>query len=232
MSDVDELVKALAAVQAELPQIHKTETAQTGSYSYRYADLAAVSRAVLPLLGRHGLAWITRPTVREDGRLVLAYELRHVSGQSISGEYPLPSPTSAPQQLGSAITYARRYCLCSVTGVAPDSDDDDAAAASRRPTGRDEWEHAQPRQQRQRQPGREEIIARARQAIADAPDQARLDEIESLIRQRESEGAITADDAIELRRLRVARLDELFPAGEQQAIESAEEWPETAEVPA
>lgn len=232
MSETDELAKALAAVQAELPQIHKTETAQTGSYSYRYADLAAVSRAVLPLLGRHGLAWITRPTVREDGRLVLAYELRHVSGQSISGEYPLPSPTSAPQQLGSAITYARRYCLCSVTGVAPESDDDDAAAASRRPTGRGEWEHAQPRQQRQRQPGREEIIARARQAIADARDQARLDEIESLIRQRESEGAITADDAIELRRLRVARLDELFPAGEQQAIESAEEWPETAEVPA
>ncbi len=78
------------------------------------------------LLGEHGLAWVTRPTV-VDGRFVLAYELRHTSGEAITGEYPLTGGT--PQEIGSAITYARRYCLCSVTGVAPESDDDDAQAA-------------------------------------------------------------------------------------------------------
>lgn len=128
------LTEALAKVQAELPKVTKGETAtvetkQGGTYKYTYADLAAVSEAILPRLGEHGLAWVTRPTVVE-GRFVLAYELRHVSGEKIEGEFPLSGST--PQQQGAAITYARRYCLCSVTGVAPESDDDDAKAASHR----------------------------------------------------------------------------------------------------
>src|SRR5690606_34618165 len=85
----DTLTAALAAVQAELPSITKGETAVVptkagGKYTYSYADLAAVSKAVLPLLGKHGLAWVTRPTL-VDGRLVLAYSLRHVSGEEITG---------------------------------------------------------------------------------------------------------------------------------------------------
>jgi hypothetical protein len=133
----DNLTAALAAVQAELPPIAKTETARAGSYSYTYANLAAISRTVLPLLAKHGLAWLTMPMLNAAGRLVLHYELRHVSDDAVSGEFPLSGNT--PQEIGSAITYARRYCLCSVTGVAPESDDDDAAAASHR---RDEWETA------------------------------------------------------------------------------------------
>lgn len=120
------LTEALAAVQAALPEVRKGQKADAGQYSYSYADLAAVSKAILPLLAKHGLAWVTRPTV-VDGRFVLVYELRHTSGEVVTGEYPLTGGT--PQQIGSAITYARRYCLCSVTGVAPESDDDDAQAA-------------------------------------------------------------------------------------------------------
>ncbi|MGH3518823.1 MAG: ERF family protein [Haloechinothrix sp.] len=131
MSDAPgSLTAALAAVQANLPSIAKGQTADAGQYTYTYADLASVSKAILPKLGAHGLAWITYPTV-VDGRFVLVYELRHVSGEAITGVYPLSGNT--PQQIGSAITYARRYCLCSVTGVAPESDDDDAKAASHRP---------------------------------------------------------------------------------------------------
>jgi hypothetical protein len=80
----------------------------------------------LPLLGENGLAWVTRPTIVAD-RFVLVYELLHTSGEKISGEYPLPA-NGSPQALGSAITYARRYCLCAVTGVAADDDDDGQAA--------------------------------------------------------------------------------------------------------
>lgn len=131
-TETGSLAAALAAVQAELPGVAKGETAvvQTksgGNYKYSYADLAAVSRAILPRLGAHGLAWITKPTLREDGRFVLAYKLAHASGEAETGEYPL-SDRGSPQEIGSAITYARRYALCSVTGVAPD-DDDDAAGA-------------------------------------------------------------------------------------------------------
>ena len=44
-------------------------------------------------------------------------------GDAITGTWPLGSGTQ--QQLGAAVTYARRYCLCAVTGIAPDEDDDD-----------------------------------------------------------------------------------------------------------
>lgn len=130
------LAGALAHFQAELPHMSKTQTAfvksDKGSYSYNFADLADISRVVLPLLGKHGLAWTTKPTLI-DGRFVLAYKLMHgASGEVDEGEYPLQSG-GTPQQVGSAITYARRYALCSVTGVAPDKEDDDGAAASRRP---------------------------------------------------------------------------------------------------
>lgn len=136
----DQLTAALAAVQAELPKVGKgntakVETRQGGSYTYTYANLGEVTAAILPLLGRHGLAWSCKPTMTAAG-FVLVYELRHTSGQADRGTWPLPDPSRAtPQEVGSAITYARRYALCCATGVAPDEDDDDAAAASTvRPT--------------------------------------------------------------------------------------------------
>jgi hypothetical protein len=133
------LAGSLALVQSQLPRIVKDRTAEVptktgGMYSYSYADLAAVSAEILPLLGRCGLAWVTRPTTVE-GRFVLTYHLLHVSGEVIDGEFPLPPP-STPQAMGSAITYARRYTLCAVTGVAADTDDDDAAHATNQARGR------------------------------------------------------------------------------------------------
>jgi hypothetical protein len=121
-----ELATALAKFQAELPPIAKGETADAGTYTYAYADLTAVSAAVLPLLGSHGLAFTAWPNLNADGKFGLAYHLVHESGERWDGFYPLPSAGS-PQQIGSAITYARRYCLCAVTGAAPGGDDTDAA---------------------------------------------------------------------------------------------------------
>ncbi len=127
------LAEALALLMTHLPEIKKSERAdvrsEKGNYSYTYANLAGVSRAILPLLGEVGLSWSTKPTLNAEGKFVLAYTLRHTSGESDSGEYPLPA-AGTPQAVGGAITYARRYALCAVTGVAPEDDDDDAAAAS------------------------------------------------------------------------------------------------------
>lgn len=124
---------ALADLQTQLPRISKDQTAKvvtkTGSnYQYKYANLTAISEEVLPLLGKLGLSFVSRPTLL-DGRFVLVYELRHVSGEQIDGVFPLNQGT--PQETGGAITYARRYCLCAVTGVAPDDDDNDAALAEK-----------------------------------------------------------------------------------------------------
>lgn len=129
------LATALAAVQAELPTVRKGETGEISGqtrdgrayrYTYRYADLATVSQAIMPLLGRNGLSFTAWTEYTEAG-FFLFYSLMHESGEHRDGIWPLPKDAS-PQQLGSAITYARRYSLCAITGVAPDEDDDAAAA--------------------------------------------------------------------------------------------------------
>lgn len=124
------LAEALAAFQAELPGIRKGNTAKVesnkGSYSYDYADLADVSDAVLPRLGAYGLAWITMPDTSDDGTITLTWRLVHgSSGDSLEGSVPVGRKGDRWQDLGSAITYARRYTLVSVTGVAPGGDDND-----------------------------------------------------------------------------------------------------------
>src|SRR5260221_3717253 len=84
------LNKALAAVQAEIPPVAKGQTAKVDgttkdgrpvSYSYDYADLADCSAAILPLLGRNGLAFSCRPDLI-DGKFALSYELLHESGET------------------------------------------------------------------------------------------------------------------------------------------------------
>ena len=130
MAETKSLAEALAAFQLDLPKLGKSSTADAGTYKYAYADLAEVSNVVLPLLAKHGLSFTTRPTL-EDGRFVLAYQLLHTSGEHTDGCFPLPDKGSS-QQMGSAITYARRYALSAVTGVAPDKDDDGAAAGEMR----------------------------------------------------------------------------------------------------
>lgn len=126
------LAAALAAVQAELPPVAKTKEAKVKGqtkdgrsfdYTYKYADLADVSAAVMPLMGKHGLAFTCQPTLRDDGKFGLAYQLLHESGELIDGWYPLDASMSV-QQIGGHITYARRYVLCALTGVAAEEDTD------------------------------------------------------------------------------------------------------------
>ena len=147
MTPTPELNKALAAFQAELPHVAKGNTADTGSYRYDYADIEDVFGTVLPRLGKHGLAFTAVVTIRDDGQRVLDYALVHASGEERGGCYPLPGQATA-QQMGSAITYARRYSLLAVTGVAPGGEDDDGKAASDAPppveSGRDETPLQQP----------------------------------------------------------------------------------------
>ena len=142
------LAEALAAFQAEVPTIRKDNEArvasQKGSYTYAYADLSDVTEKVMPLLGKHGLSFTAAPTQTKHG-FVLKYALRHTSGNDLRGTYPLPPANTSPQALGSAITYARRYALCAVTGVAPGGDDDDAHQAQPAPQQQPQQRAAAPR---------------------------------------------------------------------------------------
>lgn len=131
----ENLAAALAAFQESLPVVLKGSTASIpGRSQYKYADLADLSAAVLPALGRQGLSWLAMPTFTDAGNFVLRYELLHTSGENRTGEYALPQ--GKPQEIGSALTYARRQCLSAVTGVAADEDDDGATALNAAPAQR------------------------------------------------------------------------------------------------
>jgi hypothetical protein len=192
------LASALAAFQAELPRLGKGNTADAGTYKYKYADLADVSLAVLPLLGKHGLSFSAKPTLDAAGKFVLEYALRHSSGEFDGGSYPLP--TGRPQEVGSAITYARRYALSAMTGIAPDGDDDGASAPDV-PDVR--WD-----------PIEQDVLRTGWEAeIADAKDEAALKEIgrKLLVGKRSREISPTTYD--HLAKAGAARMAELNGAG-------------------
>lgn len=131
------LAAALAAFQADMPTVHKGQTARipgkNGStgYSYKYADLADVAKAAHPVLARHGLSFIARPSHVEGVGFVLVGVLRHSSGDE-SDEGMLPIMGRTAQEIGSSLTYNRRYLLGCMTGIVTDEDDDGAAANNAR----------------------------------------------------------------------------------------------------
>jgi len=130
------LAEALSQLQGELKPIKRKSKGQSGSREHRYAGRDAVSVEVYPLLAKYGLSFSGKPTLNDAGEFVLAYVLRHVSGESDAGEWPLNAGLNS-QGRGSEITYALRYCLQAITGATPEGEDDDGAeAVSQAPAGR------------------------------------------------------------------------------------------------
>src|SRR5215469_1056061 len=131
---IGKLAEALSKAQGEYPAIAKGKiarirTKQGAEYSYAYADLCDIFKAILPVLARHGLA-LCQPLRRVDGKLFLTSELHHAGGEHIASAGILLPENVTPQELGSALTYARRYDACSLLGVAAEEDDDGAAASA------------------------------------------------------------------------------------------------------
>lgn len=128
MRDLAELAAALAKVQAELPKLERDRTVTVehkdgSSHSYSYVTLANLSENILPLLAKHGLSFAGLPGTGADGKMCLRYYLLHESGEHLSGEFPI-SGEGGIQMVGGRITYARRYCLAALVGVAADEDDE------------------------------------------------------------------------------------------------------------
>lgn len=126
--DTAQLAAALAKVQGELPKLERDRTVEVqqkngGVYSYSYVTLANLSDAILPLLAKHGLSFAAMPGAGTDGKMALRYHLLHDSGEALSGEFPI-SGEGGIQMVGGRITYARRYCLAALVGVAADEDDE------------------------------------------------------------------------------------------------------------
>jgi hypothetical protein len=116
------LASALVAFQADIPVPTKSATANYGNY----AALDAITPMILTKLGEAGIAWTARAGY-EEGQYGVIGALIHEGGEKVEGFFPVT--VTKPQDIGSAFTYARRYLLLALTGVAPTGEDDDGQKA-------------------------------------------------------------------------------------------------------
>jgi hypothetical protein len=128
------IAAALAKAQAELTNPEKSLVAtirgrdsQEAERTFRYAPLSSGLEIVRKSLGQHEIATIQTTAIdREAGLIRLTTVLAHSSGEWMSSEWPVCpiGDASAPQRMGSALTYARRYALFTLVGIAGEDDMD------------------------------------------------------------------------------------------------------------
>lgn len=123
--EIKELAAALCQVQLEIEHAKKSQ--ENPYFKSSYADLADICTVTKKVLPKHGLCY-TQLVTGETGKYSLVTMLIHTSGQWLAGDYPLVPTKNDPQSLGSAVTYARRYSLQAIVGMA--SEDDDGNSAS------------------------------------------------------------------------------------------------------
>src|SRR5262252_9535875 len=126
------LAAALAKAQAELVNPEKSLTATIragrpgeGERSFRYAPLASGLDIVRKTLGQHEIATVqTTALDRDTGLINLTTMLAHASGEWIASDWPVCPVTdiASPQRMGAALTYARRYALFTLVGIAGEDD--------------------------------------------------------------------------------------------------------------
>ncbi len=125
--NINELAGALSKAQGEITCAIKD--GMNPHFKSKYATLSSVWEACREPLSKHGLA-VVQTTQPENDQLIMVTTLMHSSGQWIKSLMPVIAMKSTPQAIGSATTYARRYSLASMVGVAPDDDDDANEAQS------------------------------------------------------------------------------------------------------
>lgn len=135
MSDLQpDLAAALVAFQASAPSISKGRTAliptkNGGSYSYKYADLSDIWESIRPALKANGLAVTQSLTGGGQGAMGIRTTVWHKTGQTTSEVFEFAISGRTPQEVGSQITYFKRYALSAVLGLSTEEDDDGAAAS-------------------------------------------------------------------------------------------------------
>src|ERR1700677_830885 len=126
------IAAALAKAQSELANPEKSLTAtirashpRESDQTFRYAALSAGLDIVRKSLGGHEIATVQTTSIdKEAGWIRLTTVLAHSSGEWLSSEWPVCaiSETAAPRRMGAALTYARRYALFTLVGIAGEED--------------------------------------------------------------------------------------------------------------
>jgi len=126
------IAAALAKAQGELANPEKLLTAtirspfpREGDRTFRYASLASGLDIVRKSLGQHEIATVQTTSIdKESSQIRLTTLLAHASGEWIASDWPvcLISETATPHRMGAALTYARRYALFALVGIAGEDD--------------------------------------------------------------------------------------------------------------
>jgi hypothetical protein len=129
---ISALATALAKAQAEIANPEKSLTATIQSpfpresqRTFRYASLSTGLDIVRKCLGQHEIATVQSTAIdRDSGLIRLTTTLVHGSGEWVSSDWPVcpASETAAPHRMGAALTYARRYALFTLVGIAGEDD--------------------------------------------------------------------------------------------------------------
>ena len=143
--EINEITAALVKAQAAFPVLRPDSKVEIRKdREHRYASLGAVLEAIRGPLSANGIAYTqvladmvvtparkrvkNRPATPESRGTFLVTTLLHTSGQWIGSRFPIPLAIRIdPQAVGSYITYARRYSIAAITGLAVEDDDGQAA---------------------------------------------------------------------------------------------------------
>lgn len=177
---------------------------KTGQPVKDYADLAQCHKVAAKSLAEQGLVVVQTLTNNTDGDIVLCTQLLHSSGEWIESHMPIKASLANPQQVASAITYARRTAYCSIIGLAADDDDDgeeavDAATQAAASAG-----------------ARIEVMALQR--LRQAATQAERDDVMERVAAHKKSGSITDEIAARLS----AEFEKLSAARSQEKKKPAE----------
>jgi hypothetical protein len=127
------IAAALAKAQAQLVNPEKSLTGTirldggVAERSFRYAPLSSGLDIVRKTLSQHEIATVQTTEIDESAGIVrLSTVLAHASGEWIASDWPVCaiSETAAPHRMGAALTYARRYALFTLVGIAGEDDID------------------------------------------------------------------------------------------------------------
>jgi hypothetical protein len=149
------LAAALAKAQAQLANPEKSLTGvirtdrsgEGAGRTFRYAPLSSGLDIVRKTLGQHEIATVQSTAIDQPSGMVnLTTTLAHASGEWIASDWPVCpiAETANPQRMGAALTYARRYALFTLVGIAGE-DDMDAPDLCEWPTGPSPSTFSEPR---------------------------------------------------------------------------------------
>ena len=131
-SSIAALATALAKAQIELTNPEKSligtiepQRGQGGARQFRYAPLSSGLEIVRKTLGQHEIATVQTTAIDQAAGIVnLTTVLAHSSGEWIASDWPVcaVAETARPHRMGAALTYARRYALFTLVGIAGEDD--------------------------------------------------------------------------------------------------------------